>query len=283
VPTTLTFLAFGIAVALGKPVADQAGLRLALRADQPAMPLSGRLGVGSITLGQARARGDEMKRAVTWGLGLYVLCALIGRLVEERMDVVRCTCAEDCWCRRPGLSAFRWVFPLGHRTAERVFDAAPTGGEKPPAETRRTPRYWLYKKKNGEGTDPFTSTGEIEWFGHYSTRSAEVARTLNEDVAVGDVVVAYQTDLKGVTGYLQVSRIEGPRDDKKLFVRPIHRVDPPFLIHEHKAGTSLANSGAVGGMVMLRELSAEEMRELVQLSGAPARVLFADEPQGARR
>jgi hypothetical protein len=223
-----------------------------------------------------------MKRAVTWGLGLYVLCALVGRFVEERLDVVRCRCSEDCWCRRPGLSTFRWVFPLGHRTAERLFDPAPAGGQESPADRQTTPRYWLYKKKNGEGTDPFASTGEVEWCGHYSTRSPEVAGTLNDGVALGDVVVAYQTDLKGVTGYLQVSRIEGPRDDKKLFVRPIHRVDPPFLIHQHKAGTSLASSRAVGGMVMLRELSAEEMRELVRLSGAPERVLLADEPHGAR-
>jgi len=247
------------------------------------MPLTGRFGVGMFTLGHVRAKGDEMKRAVTWGLGLYVLCALVGRFVERRLDVVQCGCSETCWCRRPGLSTFRWVFPLGHRAADRVVDSVPAGDD-PLADTATTPRYWLYKKKNGDGADPFASTGdELEWCGHYSTRSAEVASTLNDDVAVGDVVVAYQTDVKGVTGYLRVTRIEGPRDDKRLFVRPVHRVDPPFLIHQHKAGTTLATSSAVGGMVMLRELSAEEMRELVELSGAPARVLRADEPLGARR
>jgi len=224
-----------------------------------------------------------MKRAVTWGLGLYVLCALIGRFVEERVDVVRCKCSEDCWCRRPALSTFRWVFPFGHRTAVRVSHPASAGGEESAAEAPATPRYWLYKKKNAEGTDLFADTGEIEWCGHYSTRSAEVAGTLNDDVAIGDVVATYQTDLKGVTGYLRVTRIEGPRDDKKLFVQPIHRVDPPFLIHQHKAGTSLADSPAVGGMVMLRELSAEEMWALVRLSGAPGHVLLADARAGVSR
>jgi hypothetical protein len=46
--------------------------------------------------------------------GLYVLFAVIGRFVEG-MGAVQCECAADCWCRRPGLSLFRWVFPPGHR------------------------------------------------------------------------------------------------------------------------------------------------------------------------
>jgi hypothetical protein len=244
-----------------------------------------------------------MKRAVTWGLGLYVLCAVVGRLVEG-MGVVRCHCAEDCWCRRPGLGAFRWVVPLGHRPAARVVVAmpaadpvppaaapaadpvspavaAPAAEPVPPAAAQTAPRYWLYKNKNDGGVDPFASPGEIEWGGHYSTRSAEVASTLNDDVAVGDVVVAYQTDLKAVIGYLRLSRIEGARDEKKLFVQPIHRLDPPFLIHQHKAGTSLVGSRAVGGMVMLRELTAEEMRDLVRLSGAPESVLRAEQQREA--
>ena len=51
-------------------------------------------------------------------------------------------------------------------------------------------------------------------------------------------------------------------------------------IHEHKAGTSLADSPAVRGMVMLRELSEQEMRELVSLSGAPERVLRGEGATG---
>ena len=222
-----------------------------------------------------------MKRAVTWGLGLYVLCAVVGRLVES-VGVIGCGCAQDCWCRRPGLSTFRWVLPLGHRPAPRVVRASPAAGDGPPADAQRVPRYWLYKKKDGEGVDPFASPGEIEWCGHYSTRSAEVARTLNDDVVVGDVVVSYQTDLKAVIGFLRVTRIEGLRDEKKLFVQPVHRLDPPFLIHQHKAGTSLAGSRAVGGMVMLRELSAQEMGDLVRLSGAPQHVLRAHQPTGSQ-
>lgn len=50
-------------------------------------------------------------------LGLYLLFAVIGRFVEG-MGAATCGCSPDCWCQRPGLSAFRWVFPYGHRPAE---------------------------------------------------------------------------------------------------------------------------------------------------------------------
>lgn len=56
-----------------------------------------------------------MRRALLSLAGLYVLLAVIGRLVEG-MGAVQCGCADDCWCQRPALSAFRWVFPFGHRS-----------------------------------------------------------------------------------------------------------------------------------------------------------------------
>jgi hypothetical protein len=266
-----------------------------------------------------------MKRAVTWALGLYLFSALVGRFVES-MGVVRCRCADDCWCRQPGLSAFRWVFPYGHRLEiERGIDFSPMGGgavatspdvptDLPPepepdvAESPVTPtapepdtavspespeplRFWLYKMKKGSAkpgaggdweTDVFSSTEPVEWGGHHSTRSAEVAKTLNDGVSVGDVVVAYQTDAKTVVGYLRLVRIEGPRDERRLFLEPIHRIDPPFPIHEHKAGTSLAESTAVSGSVMLRELSEQEMQDLVRLSGAPESVVRREDPLRGR-
>jgi hypothetical protein len=266
-----------------------------------------------------------MKRAVTWALGLYLLTALVGRFVES-VGVVRCRCSGDCWCRLRVLSAFRWVFPYGHRLEiEPDIDLSPMGGgaaatspdatrdlppepepdvAEPPVtraapepdtaaepEPDRAVRFWLYKVKRGSAkpgagddweTDVFSSAEPVEWGGHRSTRSAEVAKTLNDGVSVGDVVVAYQTDAKTVVGYLRLVRIEGPRDARRLFLQPIHRIDPPFPIHEHKAGTSLAESTAVSGSVMLRELSQAEMQDLVRLSGAPESVVRAEDPPGGR-
>lgn len=67
-----------------------------------------------------RVHGDAylgcMSRILRSVVGLYVLFALIGRFVEA-MGAVRCGCATTCWCHRPGLSAFRWVFPVGHTSA----------------------------------------------------------------------------------------------------------------------------------------------------------------------
>jgi hypothetical protein len=54
------------------------------------------------------------KRLLVRSLGLYLLFAVIGRFVE-RMGAVECGCSRDCWCKRPVLSMFRWVFPRGHR------------------------------------------------------------------------------------------------------------------------------------------------------------------------
>jgi hypothetical protein len=44
---------------------------------------------------------------------LYLLFAIIGRFVEE-MGAAQCGCKPDCWCHKPVLSTFRWVFPARH-------------------------------------------------------------------------------------------------------------------------------------------------------------------------
>lgn len=55
-----------------------------------------------------------MGKLLRWALGLYVLFAIIGRFVEG-MGAVECGCDPRCWCKKPVLSTFRWVFPYGHR------------------------------------------------------------------------------------------------------------------------------------------------------------------------
>ena len=57
-----------------------------------------------------------MSRRLIGGLlGLYIATALIGRLLEAT-GRVRCGCADDCWCKKPVLSTFRWVFPWRHQS-----------------------------------------------------------------------------------------------------------------------------------------------------------------------
>jgi hypothetical protein len=51
-----------------------------------------------------------VKRAALILLGGYLLLA-VGNKVAEAAGARRCHCADDCWCRRPVLSLFRWVLP----------------------------------------------------------------------------------------------------------------------------------------------------------------------------
>jgi len=55
-----------------------------------------------------------MKRVLTLMAFGYVVVGLIA-LGLERSGVYECECAPECWCKRPGLNVFRWVFPRYHR------------------------------------------------------------------------------------------------------------------------------------------------------------------------
>jgi hypothetical protein len=44
---------------------------------------------------------------------LYLVAAAVGH-ARERGGAIACGCHQDCWCKRPGLSVFRWVFPFRH-------------------------------------------------------------------------------------------------------------------------------------------------------------------------
>jgi hypothetical protein len=48
-------------------------------------------------------------------LGLVYLGLALAGHVRELSGEWTCECADDCWCKRPGLSLFRWVFPYGHK------------------------------------------------------------------------------------------------------------------------------------------------------------------------
>ena len=56
-----------------------------------------------------------MKRAALVLVGCYLLLA-VGSRVAEHFGAMRCGCPEECWCRQPGLSLFRWVSPWRHRS-----------------------------------------------------------------------------------------------------------------------------------------------------------------------
>ena len=79
-----------------------------------------------LTDSRAASRGAVVKRGLGLLLGFYLLLALGNRLAE-RLGAMRCGCAADCWCQRPGLSLFRWVFPWKHRPAHTADEKARLG------------------------------------------------------------------------------------------------------------------------------------------------------------
>lgn len=56
-------------------------------------------------------------------LSVYLLAGLIGRLSEMQGRSV-CGCSSECWCKKPVLSVFRWVFPFCHSDASADEKAA---------------------------------------------------------------------------------------------------------------------------------------------------------------
>ena len=54
-----------------------------------------------------------MRRGLLILGALYLVAAVVGH-ARERGGAIACGCHEDCWCKRPGLSLFRWVVPRFH-------------------------------------------------------------------------------------------------------------------------------------------------------------------------
>ena len=57
-----------------------------------------------------------MRRVLALAVGAYLTWAIV-ELVRERMGLISCGCADDCWCQKPGLGLFRWAFPRGHKSS----------------------------------------------------------------------------------------------------------------------------------------------------------------------
>lgn len=60
---------------------------------------------------------NGVKRVVVTALAVYAVAA-VGTRADESAGAVRCGRVPDCWCKRPFLSAFRWVFPYQHRAID---------------------------------------------------------------------------------------------------------------------------------------------------------------------
>lgn len=52
-----------------------------------------------------------MKRIVFGIIGLYLLAAILTSAAEASGLGRTCGCEPDCWCKKSGVSLFRWVTP----------------------------------------------------------------------------------------------------------------------------------------------------------------------------
>jgi hypothetical protein len=66
-----------------------------------------------LTDGQGDPTLPLVRRIVLFVALGYVVLAFVTR-AQEAAGLRTCTCHPDCWCQRPGLSLFRWVFPRFH-------------------------------------------------------------------------------------------------------------------------------------------------------------------------
>lgn len=57
-----------------------------------------------------------MRRLIYLILRLYLLAAIATRVAEASGHWRQCGCSPDCWCKKRGLSLFRWVVPVKHRS-----------------------------------------------------------------------------------------------------------------------------------------------------------------------
>ncbi len=57
------------------------------------------------------------RRFVLLAVILY-LAAALRSLAKESQGELQCPCQPDCWCKKPGLALFRWVFPFRHSLSD---------------------------------------------------------------------------------------------------------------------------------------------------------------------
>lgn len=66
-----------------------------------------------LTLEDRRLSLAFVRRFVASVMLGYLVLAAVSR-GKEAVGLITCDCYPDCWCRKPGLNLFRWVFPRFH-------------------------------------------------------------------------------------------------------------------------------------------------------------------------
>src|SRR5665213_2211322 len=94
-----------------------------------------------------------------------------------------------------------------------------------------------YSSADGDWEEVFSGTSEVAWGGSRCTRNPVSKSIINERMRKGDLVLAYQTNERSIVGVCGLTNIIGEWDDRHLYLKPLHRFEPPVLIHELKLST----------------------------------------------
>lgn len=148
---------------------------------------------------------------------------------------------------------------------------------------------WVYKcnrnsqdfaTAKGDWDEVFQKTGPTKWGGSWCTSNPVSKHILNEEMAAGDLILAYQTDDRQIVGVCRVHRIEGERNERNLWLKPIHRFVPTVSVHELKATNSALRRVAAFSRAfpqMIYAVSREERKTLERVCGLNL-CLAASEP-----
>lgn len=132
----------------------------------------------------------------------------------------------------------------------------------------------------GDWAEVFNQQGPVPWGGSETMRSTSSLHILWEEMAPGDVVLAYQTDQQAAVGLCVVEDLVDYVDDldapqREMILRPIERFPQPVKIHQLKRGDPVLEGAAAlrsGFPQTLYRTTPEEATALLVACGAKYRL-----------
>lgn len=141
-------------------------------------------------------------------------------------------------------------------------------------------RLWVYKcnARNqphqtayGDWSEFFADPGDGEWGGTWATANPASRRIVSERMKTGDLVLAYQTDLRAAIGLCRVVRLVDEDDgETRLYLEPIERFPEPVdILSLKKRDPEVAAIRAFqqGRVQTLYETTEEEAATLLRVCG----------------
>ena len=99
------------------------------------------------------------------------------------------------------------------------------------------PKMWIYKcntndeGNHGDWTEFFSSRrGRGGWGGGWCIRNAGSRIILFEEMQIGDLILAWQTDARAAMGLCRVIDLPGEGDEREIQMETIKRFNPPVRL-----------------------------------------------------